>query len=425
MSGSNLTSARGKNGRQPGLRAQLGVLRSRPFRLLFSAQFISRTGDTFTTVALPFAVLRLTGSVADVGFVLAARTLPLAVLVLFGGVWADRVRRRAVLVVGSNTVRFVSQAGLAVLLITGVARLWELIALMAVYGVAAALFYPAMTGLVPQTVAESDLQSANALLSFTRSSSTIFGPALAGLLVSVADPGWAIAIDSLSFAVSAYLFLIMRLPDATKRAEGNSTLTQFRDGWTEVQSRPWVLATITGFSIFAFAGQGSLFVLGPSVAQHFLGGARAWGLLLTAMGAGALIGDFLGLKLRPERLIVGTVTGLILCCPALICVAIAAPIVFIGLALTAFGAATSFADTMWFTALQEHVPTEALSRVSAYDWMGSTVFQPLGQGLAGPLALIVGTASVLNGAAVLIFATSFAILLLPSVRQLRRLPATS
>jgi MFS family permease len=425
MSGSGSTPTQAKHTRQPGLRARLGVLRSRPFRLLFSAQFISRTGDTFTTVALPFAVLRLTGSVADVGVVLAARTLPLAVLVMFGGVWADRVPRRSVLVVGSNTVRFVSQAGLAVLLIADVARLSELVVLMAVYGVAAALFYPAMSGLVPQTVAESDLQSANALLSFTRSSSTIFGPTLAGLLVGVADPGWAIAIDSLSFAVSAYLFLIMRLPNVTKRAEGDSILAQFRDGWTEVHSRPWVLATIIGFSIFAFAGQGSLFVLGPSIAQRFLGGARVWGLLLTAAGAGAIIGDLLGLRLRPERLIVGTVIGLMLCCPALICVATVAPTVCIGMAFTAFGAATSFADTMWYTALQEHVPKEALSRVSAYDWMGSTVFQPLGQGLAGPLALVVGTASVLNGAAVLIFATSLVIVLMPSVRQLRRLPSTS
>lgn len=424
MSGSKGTSSRAEHDRQPGLRHQLGVLRSRPFRLLFSAQFISRTGDTFTTVALPFAVLRLTGSVADVGIVLAARTLPLALLVMFGGVWADRVRRRSVLVVSSNTVRFVSQAGLAVLLITGAARLWELVALMAVYGVAAALFYPAMSGLVPQTVAESDLQSANALLSFTRSSSAIFGPALAGLLVGVTNPGLAIGIDSLSFAVSAYLFLIMRLPDAKKRAEGDGIWVQFRDGWTTVQSRPWVLATIVGFSVFSFAGRGSLFVLGPSIAQHLLGGAVVWGLLLTAAGAGAVAGDLLGLRLRPERLIVGTIIGLMLSCPALICVAIAAPVVVIGVAFIVFGAATSFSDTMWYTALQEQVPAEALSRVSAYDWLGSTVFQPFGQALAGPLALLVGTASVLEGAAFLIFATTLVIVLMPSVRHLRRLQST-
>jgi MFS family permease len=395
-------------------------LGSRPFRLLFIAQVVSRTGDAFTTVALPFAVLGLTGSVADVGIVLAAKTLPLVLFVLLGGVWADRAPRRSVPLVGSGVVRFMSQAVFALLLITGKAHLWQLIVLMAVHGTAAAMYYPAISGVVPQTVARADLQKANAMLSLTRSSSVIFGPALAGILVASAGPGWAIAIDSLSFAASTLLFLAMRLPGTVVLAEGGA-LAQFRDGWREVRSRTWVWATITGFGAFQFAGQGSIYVLGPSIAEHRLGGASVWGLLLTTAGLGSLAGDFAALRFRPRLLIVGTMCGVVLSIPALASLAAAAPPVLIAMAFFVYGAGMSFADTLWYTALQEQIPAAALSRVSSYDWMGSVAFQPLGQAVMGPLAIVIGTTTVISGAAALIAVTSILVLCSPTVRRLRRL----
>src|SRR5665647_2197644 len=121
---------------------RLGLLRIRAFRNVFLAQSISVFGDGITPVALTFAVLGLTGSGTDLGLVLAAQSLPLAALALVGGVWADRLPRAA-LMVASDLVRAAVQISGAVLLLTGVAQVWQLAILAAVHGAAEAFFRPA------------------------------------------------------------------------------------------------------------------------------------------------------------------------------------------------------------------------------------------------------------------------------------------
>src|SRR6266516_4044840 len=154
-----------------------------PFRLLFWGQALSVVGDRITPVAIAFAVLGL-GSVTDLGIVMAASGVPFALFALAGGVLADRVgRRRGML--ASDVLRTISQAVVAVLLLTGHAEVWMLAALSFVYGTAAAVFMPALIGLIPQTVRAARLQEANALLSLSRSIANIAGPALAGVLVAV------------------------------------------------------------------------------------------------------------------------------------------------------------------------------------------------------------------------------------------------
>src|ERR671924_757847 len=132
-------------------RRSLGALRERDFRLLFLSQSVSLLGDGVVAVALAFAVLDLTGSASDLGFVFAARTIPLVAFLLAGGVFADRLSRRAVMV-AADAVRFSSQGLTAGLLISGHARIWELALLQVVHGAATAFFNPASTGLVPMTV---------------------------------------------------------------------------------------------------------------------------------------------------------------------------------------------------------------------------------------------------------------------------------
>jgi MFS family permease len=143
-----------------------GCLRERPFRLLFIGQGASVLGDAMATIAVAFAVIDLTGSKADLGRVLMARTIPLVILLILGGVIADRLPRRA-LMLGSDLTRFACQAALAALLFSGNATIAWMMALMAVYGTAEALFRPALSGLTPQTVSAPRLQEAMALLGMT------------------------------------------------------------------------------------------------------------------------------------------------------------------------------------------------------------------------------------------------------------------
>src|SRR5256885_3302649 len=133
------------------VRRPWGALSEREFRLLFVGQLTSAFGDRLVPIALAFAVLDLTGSVADLGYVLAARSLPMLLLVGLGGVWADRLPRQLVMLT-SDAVRCASQGLVAALLLTGHARIWEVVVLNAIYGGANAFFTPAMTGLIPATV---------------------------------------------------------------------------------------------------------------------------------------------------------------------------------------------------------------------------------------------------------------------------------
>src|SRR5690349_6565189 len=192
------------------LDGRLGALEERQFRLLWTGQAVSAFGDGLYPVALAFAVVRLSGSAADLGLVFMAVLIPRVVLVLGGGVFADRFPRQHV-VLGADVLCCVMQTLTAAFLLTGGDALWALIVLSVLYGAGDAFFQPAVTGLVPQTVQPARIQQANALLSLTRSSFFLAGPAVAGALVVTAGPGWAFAADAATFAVSAVFLAQIRV----------------------------------------------------------------------------------------------------------------------------------------------------------------------------------------------------------------------
>src|SRR3954464_12649797 len=209
------------------------VLKLRPFRLLFTGQAVSVVGDALAPIALAFAVLdELHGTPAQLGLVLAAETLPLAVLILASGVWADRLNRRNVMLV-SDIGRGVVQATLATLLIMGSAELWHVIVLAALYGIFDAGFAPAAGGLVPQLATQAHLQEANALLSFARNAGMVLGPALAGILIAAAGPGTAIAVDAGTFVVSAGFLVALHVPHKRPEVVEHHFMRDLRGGIAE------------------------------------------------------------------------------------------------------------------------------------------------------------------------------------------------
>ena len=159
----------------------LAVLRETEFRKLFIGQATSVVGVMFTVVALPFAVLSIGGSATDIGLVEAANLVPLAVFVLIGGVWADRLPR---VMLAADVLRFALQCVTAALLIAGAAHVWQLAVLQIGMGACEAFFRPAAMGLIPQVVSEPRLQQANALQSLVMSGAITVGAFLAGMLVS-------------------------------------------------------------------------------------------------------------------------------------------------------------------------------------------------------------------------------------------------
>jgi len=395
-----------------------GALHERNFRLLWIGQTTSSFGDSLIPVALAFAVIELTGSRSDLGFVLMAGLIPRVGLVLVGGVWADRLRRQVVMLTADG-VRCASQAVVAVLLLSGAAEIWHLIVLSAVYGAATAFFSPAETGLIPATVSAERLQEANALMSLSRSAAWVVGPAVAGGLVAVSSPGWAFVVDSASFAVSSVSLALLSIA-AVQAVARSRFMDDLREGWREVTRRTWVWASILYFGLWNLT-IAPVWVLGPFVASDSLGGASAWGLIATCAAIGSVIGGVLALRLKPTRpLFVAYIAVSLM---ALEPAALARPFPLYVVAVSAIAGVTalSLADTIWRTTLQSHIPTDRLSRVSAYDWLGSLVFAPIGYALAGTVAEAIGTRATLLASAAILGSTALVVAFLPDVRGLRRI----
>ena len=393
-----------------------GVPAQRAFRLLFAAQSISSLGDRLVPVALAFAVLDLTGSATALGAVLAAQTIPLVAFVLFGGVWADRLSRRRVMLT-SDLVRAVSQGASAALLLTGRAHLWELVALQAVYGTAVAFFGPAALALVPETVETTQLQQANSLIALTGNVAAVIGPAVAGVIVAASHPGWGLAFDAATFLGSAACVAAMPPVVAAVR-ERAPMLSELRAGWSAFRARRWLWITVACFTLFIGLGWAPWQVLGPQIARQSLGGPGAWAAIVVALGVGSVAGGLIALRLRPRHPLRMSMCVFVTITPAMMAsVAAHAPLpLTLALALIDGSAGTMF-NTFWFTSVQSDIPVGEQARVFSWDYLGSTAMLPVGQALSGPVAATLGLSTTLYCAAGVTFVLFAVALGTPAVRD--------
>jgi predicted MFS family arabinose efflux permease len=396
------------------------VLRQRDFRLLYFGQTISLLGDGLFMVALAFAVLEATGSKTGLGLVFAAGALPLVAFTLIGGVWADRLPRRRILI-AADLARVAIQTALAILVVSGHALLWQFALLAALYNTASAFFFPAATGFLPELLADDELQEANGLSQITRSVTQILGGAVGGLVVAGIGPGAAIGADALTFVASALALVAIR-PTVRVAAAADAVKTSFvhelHEGWREVRSRRWLWMTIVIFSLLLTLYVAPLQIVGPIVAQRDLGGAIAWGLIGSSFAVGSVIGGVVAMRgwLRYPMAVCGglllmtSVTPLLLAGPA--------PLPLILLTIAVEGVAIGILHPVWMTALQVQIPGDMISRVSAWDMVGSIAGMPLGFALTGPVIAIVGTDGLLYGMAVCGASLATCLLLNGDVRRL-------
>jgi MFS family permease len=396
-------------------------LHERRFRLLWLGRVSSSVGDAMTPVALTFAVLSLHGSATALGGVLASLTIARVVFTLAGGVVADRLSRRTIML-ACDVARAGIQAFIGAMLLTHHMTLSLLVACEALFGAASAFFAPAADGLLPQTVGEESLQGANALLGMSRNTLNVFGPALSGLLVAVAGSGWVFATDAVSFVASA-AFLSRLDVNAPARAPLRSFGTELREGLREVTARSWVRTPIVGFAItnLMFA---SFLVLGPVVfVAHFPHPSKCWGLVSACGSVGAIVGAFASVKLAPRPPLSGAFVATTLV--AVPIAALARPLPWEAIAVGwGFGmGAIALGNTWWETTLQRSIPEHVFSRVRSYDILVSFVFMPVGMVVLGPIADAVGFERTLLAAAVVTAVTNVAVAFTPAVRAVTAAPA--
>ncbi|RZU75846.1 putative MFS family arabinose efflux permease [Micromonospora kangleipakensis] len=356
-------------------------LRLRSFRLLFLGRTVSAVGDAVVPTALALAVLRATGSTTALALVLGCAMLPRLLLLPLGGVVADRFNARRV-AIGTDLARCAAQLVVGAELLGGTPSLTHIAVAAALGGVASAFAMPTASPLVAGTVEPDGRQRANALMGVTANASRLLGPALAGLLIWTAGPGWAFVLDALSFALSALLLSVIRVRHVP--VPRRSIRTDLALGWREVRSRDWFWSSLLAHGVWNGAAA-VLLTLGPVVAVQRLGGEGVWVLLQQAGAVGMLAGSLLAARARPRRPVLVANLGLATYAAPLLLLAVAAPagavIAAYCLALTALG----FLNPVWETVVQGQFPAQVLARVTSYDWLVSLGAMPLGYALA-PLA---------------------------------------
>jgi MFS family permease len=352
---------------------------------------VDLAGSSMTTVALALAVLQASGRAADLGVVLAANMIPTLVLLLVGGAVADRVRRRAVLIVANLSTAAV-MAVLAGILITDNYSLIAVAGLALLGGAVSAFTQPALRGIVPEIVERQDLPRANALLASSQNTVRILGPMIASVLVATVGGGWALAADAASYLLAAAAFT--RIPGASRPPAANRPLWRdLVEGWSVFRSMPWVVLMTISFALVNAVHVGPWNVLGPQVVSEN-DGAVGWGTVQTVRAIGLLVMAIVAVKIvMRQPLRDGRLWGTLAALP-LLAIGLSGDAWIVAAAAFVGGLGLTVAGITWESTLQAAVPEESLSRVVAYDELLSYLAIPLSQLAVGPLAARYGAKEV-------------------------------
>lgn len=392
------------------------ALQSRPFALLWIGQTVSSLGNGAYITALAWTVLLLTGSATAMGAVLIARSVPLLIFLLVGGVAADRLPRRLVLL-ASDGASAVAVLAVAILLGLHLLALWELVALAFFNGLVSGFFMPAYQSIAPELVEKEALPSANGLNGLSRQMAGLLGPLIGAGLIAKAGPQGAFAFDALSFLISVGFLLAMRLPDtvASRREQGSlpgvrgmrGAVADVREGLRYILASDWLWVTIVLASFFNVALGGTLTIALPKLVRDtYHADVTLFGWITTVSGVGAVVAMLvIGQMRRLRRRGLLAYLSFMLSSVALMAYGLPLPLrlspsialvasFITGLGLGVFG-------IIWDTVLQELVPAEKLGRVSSVDLLGSFALLPIGYAIIGVLTDRVGPVSVFLAAGAL------------------------
>lgn len=409
---------RGHRAAEPG-RGTVGL--GREFRRFACAQAASLTGTAMANIALAFAVLATGRGGTGLGMVMAARILPLVLMLLVGGTAADRFGSRRVML-GADLLRCATQAAFALLVLLGSGNLVPMLALAALAGIGEAGFGPGQSALVPGLVRMDQLVRANATLALVRSGAAILGPALAGVVlawVGRADrvgPSAVLLTDAATFALSALALWHLVLPEPAGAGSDSTFLAELRAGWSEFRTRSWLWTTTLHMALFNLLVWAPYLVLGPLLAARNLGGAGAWGAIMGCYGAGALLGGLAVRARRPSRPLPMAVLATALFAAAPATLAFGLPLVVVCAGAVVSGVASSVCGTLFAAVNQQRIPSELRGRLSAYGSVGSFGLGPLGLAVAGPMAAVVGARGELAFGVVWLLLAVAVVAALPAVR---------
>ena len=398
---------------------QLNDLREHDgFASLAVSRFISNFGNGLSPIALAYGVLSIPGADgSDLSLVMAARFFPLIAFMLFGGVIGDRFKRNRI--VGTvDIIGSVFTAVSAIAFIAGFPSVWLLALMGGLFGILNALWWPAMSGVLPDILPKEKFQHGNAVIGLMTNIGFISGTLVGGIVVTLYGSGWALLTDALTFLIAGILVLKIDLPAMPPR-DKNSVLKDLKLGWIEFSSRSWVVAMVITFAAINACFESMMQVLGPLAFDKGDSGPRNWSYNLAALTVGMMIGGAVALKVKFARPL--AISMALIATSSLwdFAIALELPIIFPIIGAMFSGFAIEIFMVNWNTSMQKHIPEESFSRVASYDAFGSFGIAPLGIVIAGPIAATIGVSNALWWTGGITCVAALLSLLVKSVRELR------
>ena len=398
----------------------LAPLRHRDYRLLWAGMTVSLVGDGIFLVAMVWQAYELWNAPAALSLLGIGMTIPTIAFLLPAGVLSDRLDRR-LLMLRADTARAVTIAALAVLSLTGLLSFWELLVIVALYGVGTAFFTPAFEAIVPDIVPAADLAAANSLDQFVRPIALrLVGPALGGVLVTTLGTGGAFAVDAASFGVSTVAVILMRPAPHPRSEHVESSVRALKEGLQFVRRRVWLWGTLLSAAIAYLAFMGPVEVLLPYVVKNELhASAGDLGLVFAAGGIGAIGAALvMGQRGHPRRDVTFMYATWTLATLAVAGYGLATSSWQLMIACLLFNALETAGTIVWVTIKQRHVPPSMLGRVSSLDWLISIGLLPLSFALTAPVAGLIGVQATLVVAAAIGGVITLGALFLPGMRDI-------
>ncbi len=388
------------------------------FLPLITARFISNLGNGLSPIALAYGVLSLKGATgSDLSLVMAARVTPMIIFMLLGGVIGDRFKRNRI-VGGTDVIGSLFAATSAISFIDGFASVWLLCLMGGLFGILNALWWPAMSGVLPEILPKASLQKGNAVVGLLSNFGFVAGALAGGTIVTLFGSGWALLVDAISFLIAGLLVWNIDLPPMPER-ERNSMFHDLKVGWFEFISRSWVVAIVISFTFMNLCFEATISVLGPLAFNSGGHGPRNWSFNLAAITAGMIVGGIASFKIHFSRPLVLGMVSIALVPAWIYFMGFKLPLALVLLGAFIAGVAVEIFTVVWGTSMQTNIPEASYSRVVSYDAFGSYALAPLGIAFAGPIASWIGVSHTLLAAASVALIAAVVPLTLKSVRELR------
>jgi DHA3 family tetracycline resistance protein-like MFS transporter len=378
----------------------LAPFRVRQYRFLIGAVAISIFAEGMWAVVMALQVIALDNDPASLSLVATCLGAGLVAFVLVGGIAADRINQRSI-IIAVETVNVIAVSAVAVLSSLDALRIWHLAIAAATLGIAAAFFFPAYSALLPRILPAEQLLAANGVEGVVR---PVFqravGPAIAGLVVGATFPAVGAFVVAALFAIGLVLLVVTRpvTRDSAPTQDGERphVLRDLRDGFSFVLRTPWLLWTLLFASLFVLVVLGPIEVLLPFIAQdRFTDGARAYGFILAFFGIGSALGALAVSSRRlPRRYLTVMMVMWGLGSLPLVVVGITSSFPAMAAATFVVGVTDGAGMVIWGTLLQRRVPTAMLGRVSSLDFFVSLAFMPLSFAIVGPLSKVVSMETI-------------------------------